>query len=544
MKKLLARIKPDCFEDIIAVLALFRPGPLESGMVDMFTRRKHGQEPIQYPHASLEPILRDTYGCIVYQEQVMLISSALGGFALNEADNLRKAMGKKKPEIMAKFSEQFVAGAVKNGCAESVATEIWANILKFGGYGFNKSHSTAYAVITYQTAFLKANFRAAFLAANLSCEMSSSAKVKDFLDDARRSNVDIRPPSIERSEWEFVPEEGAIRYGFGAIKGTGPKAIETLIAARSRLRVKNTVPTLHELCAELDSTEVGKVTWEALIKSGCFDAQGHNRGAILFALDRAQSEGARLAADRKSGQGSLFGGAAPAAATVRAASDGIDPAHAFSRADTLRAEFEALGFYLSGHPLEERGGLLALLSTVKIDELAGLPGGTEVTVSGLILSKSETIVKSGKLAGRRMCRFRLEDLKGSVSVTVFPRTFEENKQRIEEGQIVVARAKLEEGADEPALLLEEILTIEEALGRFQGGVLVSLLPDDEGQLEPLRALLQKHKGKNPFYLQVTGQDGRLRRVRAGNECRVAISESFAKDIDGLLGSGRVKLAKL
>ncbi len=544
MKKLLARIKPDCFEDIIAILALFRPGPLESGMVEMFTRRKHGQEAIQYPHPSLEPILRDTYGCIVYQEQVMLISSALGGFALNEADNLRKAMGKKKPEIMAKFSEQFVTGAVKNGCAENVAKEIWDNILKFGGYGFNKSHSTAYAVITYQTAFLKANFRAAFLAANLSCEMSSSAKVKDFLDDARRSTVEIRPPSIDRSEWEFVPEDGAIRYGFGAIKGTGPKAIEALIAARSRLQQKRTPATLHELCAELDSTEVGKVTWEALIKSGCFDLQGHNRGAILAALDRAQAEGARLAADRRSGQGSLFGGPAPASVSVKVVGDGIDESKAFTRAETLRAEFEALGFYLSGHPLEERGGLLALLSTVKVDELHGIPGGTEVTVSGLILSKSETIVKSGSLAGRRMCRFRLEDLKGSVSVTVFPRTFEENKHRIEEGQIVVARAKLEEGAEEPALLLEEILTIEEALARFQGGVLVSVAPEDDGQLDALRALLAKHRGKNPFYLQVTGQDGRLRRVRAGNECRVAISEAFARDIDLLLGRGRVKLAKV
>jgi DNA polymerase III subunit alpha len=543
MKKLLARVKPDCFEDLIAILALYRPGPLESGMADMFARRKHGEEAIAYPHPSIEAILKDTYGCIVYQEQVMLISSALGGFALNEADNLRKAMGKKKPEIMEKFSAQFVAGAVKNGCAENVAREVWDNILKFGGYGFNKSHSTAYAVLTYQTAYLKANFRSAFLAANMSCEMSSSAKVKEFLDDARRASVEIRPPNIEFSRWEFEPEERAIRFGFGAIKGTGPKAIEAMIGARARLAAKQTKPTLHELCSELDSTEVGKVTWEALIKSGCFDCQGHNRGAVLAALDLAQADGARRAADRKSGQGNLFGGAAPAARTATK-SDGIDDAKAFSRADTLRAEFESLGFYLSGHPLEERAGLLSLLSTVKIDELSSVPGGSEITVSGLILSKTENVVKSGTLAGRKMCRFRLEDLKGSVSVTCFPRTYEENKPRIEEGKIVVARAKVEEGAEEPALLLEEILTIEEALARFQGSVLVQIAPEDEGLLDDLRKLVLQHKGKNPFYLQVTGKDGKMRRVRAGSDCRVAISEGFARDVDLLLGRGRVRLAKM
>jgi len=369
--------------------------------------------------------------------------------------------------------------------------------------------------------------------------------VKDFLDDARRAGVEILPPSIERSQWEFVPEGSAIRFGFGAIKGTGPKAIEALVAARARLGEKGTAPQLHDLCGELESTDVGKITWEALIKSGCFDCQGHNRGAVMATLDRAPSDGARRAADRKAGQGDLFGGpAASAARTGAAGGDGIDDAKAWARAETLRAEFEALGFYLSGHPLEERGGLLALLSTARIDALSSVPSGTEITVSGLILSKSEVIVKSGSLAGRRMCRFRLEDLKGSVSVTCSPRTYEENKQRIEEGKIVVARARVEEGAEEPALLLEEIWGVEEALARFQGGVLVQVAPEDEGLLGELRTVFARHKGKNPLYLQVTGADGKLRRVRAGSDCRVAISETFARDIDGLLGRGRVKLARM
>jgi DNA polymerase-3 subunit alpha len=543
MKKLLGRIKPDCFEDLIAILALYRPGPLESGMVEMFTRRKHGDEAIQYPHPSLEPILRDTYGCIVYQEQVMLISSALSGFSLNEADNLRKAMGKKKPEIMQKFSEQFVSGAKANGCAEGVAREIWDNILKFGGYGFNKSHSTAYAVLTYQTAFLKANFRSAFLAANLSCEMSSSKKVKEFVDDARKAHVAILPPSAERSVWEFEPEGAGIRFGFGAIKGTGQKAIEALLAARARLRERKAAPTLHALCAEAEPVEVGKLCWEALIKAGAFDALDKDRGALLSGLEAAMSEGARAAADRRAGQGSLFGdapAAQPAAARNGAAGG---PAGTLSKADALRAEFEVLGFYLSGHPLEERAGLLALLSSVGIGDLAG-HGGGEVVVAGMILSKAETVVKSGSMAGRKMCRFRLEDLSGNVGVTCFPRTYEEQKARIEDGAVVICRARLEDGAEEPALLLEELWTVEDALARFQGGVVVRIEPEDEHLLADLRRIVAAHRGRSPLYLQVTGQDGRTRRVRAGGELRVAISERFAREVNALLGQGRVRLARL
>lgn len=544
MKKLLGRIKPDCFEDLIAILALYRPGPLESGMVEMFTRRKHGEEAIEYPHSSLEAILRDTYGCIVYQEQVMLISSALSSFSLNEADNLRKAMGKKKPEIMQKFSDQFVSGAKTNGCQESVAKEIWDNILKFGGYGFNKSHSTAYAVLTYQTAYLKANHRGAFLAANLSCEMSNAKKVKEFVDDARKSGVEMRPPSIERSVWEFEPEGEALRYGFGAIKGTGQKAIEALVAARADLRKRKSAPTLHALCEEVDAQTTGKVCWEALIKAGAFDALDKDRGALLASVEAVMAEGARAAADRRAGQGSLFGDG-PSSGSVGAKSASSGPrVGTLTKAEVLRAEFEVLGFYLSGHPLEERAGLLALLSSVGIDGLSGIPGGTEISVAGMILGKSEVVVKSGSMAGRKMCRFRLEDLSGNVGVTCFPRTYEEQRAKIEDGKVVLLKVKLEEGAEEPACLLEEIWTIEEALGRFQGGVVVNVAPEDEHLLPDLRRMVDDHKGRAPLYLQVQGLDGRTRRVRAGGDCRVAISEKFARDVDTLLGKGRVRLARV
>jgi DNA polymerase-3 subunit alpha len=546
MRKLLARLRPDRFEDLIAVLALYRPGPLESGMLDMFVRRKHGEEPVAYPHPSLEPILRDTYGCIVYQEQVMLMSSALSGFSLNEADNLRKAMGKKKPEIMAKFAEQFVAGARKSGCSEALAREIWDNIVKFGGYGFNKSHSTAYALITYQTAYLKANHRVEFLAANLACEMESSDKVKSLVDDAKRAHVAVLPPDVRRSCWAFEPEDGAIRFGLGAIKGTGEKAIAAFEAARARVLGRGAPLSLHELCRESDPTEVPKLCWEALIKAGAFDCGGHERGAVLAALEVALTESQRAAADRRAGQGSLFAAAAssPAGPATAPAGDGIDDSKAWPRADTLRAEREVLGFYLSGHPLEERAGLFAMLSTARVPELAERGGGSEVQVAGLIVQLATTVVKSGRYAGQKMARFRLEDLDGGVNVTVFPRAFDQFKHKLAEDAVVIVRAKVEERAEEPALLLDEVLTVDEALARFEGGVVVRIEPEDSALLPTLRETLLRHRGRRPVYFQVRGGDGSLRRVRAGPDYRVQITPQLAEQVDRLLGKGRVRLARV
>jgi DNA polymerase-3 subunit alpha len=541
MRKLLARLKPDCFEDLIAVLALYRPGPLESGMDDMFIRRKHGLEEIKYAHPVLEPILDDTYGCLVYQEQVMLIANHLADFTLNDADSLRKAMGKKKPEIMQKFSAQFLDGAVAKGCDPAAAQEIWDNIVKFGGYGFNKSHSTAYALITYQTAYLKANHRTAFLAANMSCEMQDSDKIKAFLDDARRSDIEVHLPDIARSGWHFEPEEGGIRFGFGAIKGTGEKAIRAIIAGRDTLEG---APSLFNLCQQIDGQEVPKLTWEALIKAGCFDVTGHDRGAILASLDLAMVDGARAARDRKAGQASLFGGPSDAPADEdTAASECIDPSKAFDRQTALRAEYEVLGFYLSGHPLEERAGLFRMLSTTTSVEIAARGAGTQIVLAGLILAKSEMVVKKGRSAGQKMARFQLEDLEGSVNVTVFPRTYEEQRERIQDGAVVVCVGKTDE-SDEPAMLLDEVLDIEQAIARFEGGLMIQVTPDDEGQLPELKQILGRHKGSRPLFLQVRGHDGRSRRVRAGKEATVAISAELANEVDRLLGVGRVSLARV
>jgi DNA polymerase-3 subunit alpha len=541
MRKLLSRLRPDCFEDLIAVLALYRPGPLESGMVDMFTRRKHGEEEIVYGHPLLEPILRDTYGCMVYQEQVMLISSQLSGFSLNDADNLRKAMGKKKPEVMQKFAAQFLEGAVANGCDEKIASETWDNIVKFGGYGFNKSHSTAYALITYQTAYLKAHHRSVFLAANMSCEMQDSDKIKDLVDDAHRAKIPVLPPHIAESDWHFRSDGESIRFGFGAIKGTGKKAIDHIVEARGRVEGEL---GLHALCSEVDPTEAGRVAWEALIKSGCFDCTGQDRGAIHAALDAAMADSARAAEDRRRGQGDLFGGGGEEDEVAPAQDDGIDPSKAWDRGTTLSAEREVLGFYLSGHPLEERAGLFRILSNVSTEDLGERPGGSEVLIAGLIIQFSESMVRSGRMEGHKMARFRLEDLHGNVPVTCFPRTYAEYKDKLEEDAVVICRAKLEEREDEAALLLEEVLTPDEAIESFRGGILLRLEPSDRAVLGDLEKVLSDHRGALPAFLEIEGEDGHRRRVRLEANRNLKVSHELVRDVEGLLGPGRMKLARM
>ena len=553
MRKLLARLKPDCFDDVIAVLALYRPGPLESGMVDMFVDRKHGREDITYPHESLIPILESTYGCLVYQEQVMLASVDLSGFSLNDADNLRKAMGKKKPEIMQKFSAQFVEGAVANGCDEETARTTWDNIVKFGGYGFNKSHSAAYALITYQTAYLKAHHRTDFLAANFSCEMSDSDKIKDFIDDSKKAGIRTLMPSAAASEWEFLPEavaDGgeAIRFGFGAVKGTGRAAIEAMCKARAKMLEDGKELGFHEMITAVDPHNMGRIAWEAVIKAGAFDELGHNRGALLAALDSAMSDASQLAKDRRSGQSSMFDafGGAEEETPDAPKNDGIDQRHDLPKAEVLTLEHEVLGFYLSGHPLEERAGLVSLLSSCPIRNLDELSqnGGGEVRLAGLVLQKAELVVKSGKMAGAKMCRFRLEDLSGSVSVTCFPRTYADARDIIEDGAVLLVKGKLEEGSDEPAILLDDVFSLSDALSRFRGGLELRIEPSDRPKLGALKEACDRNRGESPLYLQTMGDDGMTRRVKANRGQGVAISEEFATELCELLGHDRVGIVRI
>ena len=302
MRELLARLKPDTFEDVIAVLALYRPGPLGSGMADMFVKRKHGEEEVEYPHECLKPILEETYGVIVYQEQVMRIANILAQFSMNQADALRKAMGKKKPEVMAKFKEQFIEGALKDGHARGFSKELFETIEYFAGYGFNKSHSAAYAMLTFQTAYLKTHYPIEFMAANLTTERNNSDKVKEFVDEAARMEIPILPPDVNTSCSHFNVEDGSVRFGLSALKGVGSRAAELLEEERENGAFKS----LEDLCERLDPAVANKTALEALARAGAFEPLGMTRRLAFESIDEAMRGAAAAREDRRKGQGLLF----------------------------------------------------------------------------------------------------------------------------------------------------------------------------------------------------------------------------------------------
>ncbi|HEX6810427.1 MAG TPA: DNA polymerase III subunit alpha [Planctomycetota bacterium] len=534
MRELLTRLKPDTFEDVIAVLALYRPGPLGSGMVDMFVRRKHGEEEAQYPHASTKPILEPTYGVIVYQEQVMQISAVIGGFSMTEADNLRKAMGKKKPEVMAKFKDQFIAGARAQGHGEKFAKELFETMEHFAGYGFNKSHSTAYALVTYQTAWLKAHYQVEFTAANLTVESSNSDKIKEFVDEARRSGMPILPPSVNLSQRYFSVEAKSIRYGLGAIKGVGTRAADAIAAERRR---GGDFSSLEDLCERLDGNMLNKTALEALVQAGALDGLGRTRAGNLAAIEAALRSSAAAREDRRRGQKMLF--AAPQFAARMAADEGAAewPEH-----DRLAREKESLGFYLSGHPFERRGPFLRRIAGQTTQSLAGMEPGSDVRIAGMISSVRVMQIKQGKNAGQKMARFQLEDLDGQVSVTCFARNYATMKDRIVDDAIVFVSGRIDGSAEERSLLLDQLEPADEVVRREVAGLVLHLHGNlaTDGNLERIAQALSNHRGQQRVHLDVDdGND--CYRVRTDDGVRV--TEGLLDDLALLVGSENMSFTR-
>ncbi len=407
--EMVRKLRPSRFEDVIAAGALYRPGPLDSGMVDVFIDRKHGREKVTYPHPLLEPVLKDTYGVIVYQEQVMQISQVLGGYSLGRADLLRRAMGKKKAEVMQQERAGFLEGCARNGVDSKLAGEIFDLMEKFAEYGFNKSHSAAYGLITIQTAWLKAHHPVEFMAALLTSEKDNTDKVVSYITEARAAGHDVLPPDINRSDLEFSVAEGRIRFGLGAIKGVGEAAIEAVLEARGA----GSFEDLFQFCERVDSRRVNRKVIEALVKAGAFDFEKKPRRQLFESIDRALDRGSSSQRDRLVGQSSLFGLLAPPAASQRTGD--YASAEEWTEKERLTFEKEAIGFYVSGHPLHQYEKELrryarsaASVQSARRDE--------RVTVAGIISALRERPTKTGK----RMAWVTLEDLTGSVPVVCFP----------------------------------------------------------------------------------------------------------------------------
>src|SRR5216684_2691018 len=406
--------RPSCFEDVIAAGALYRPGPLDSGMVDVFIDRKHGRQKVVYPHPKLEPVLKDTYGVIVYQEQVMQISQVLGGYSLGRADLLRRAMGKKKAEVMQKERAGFLEGCSHNGVDPKVAGEIFDLMEKFAEYGFNKSHSAAYGLITIQTAWLKAHHPLEFMAALLTSEKDNTDKVVSYIAEARSAGREVLPPDVNHSDLEFSVVDGRIRFGLGAIKGVGESAIEAVLEARSSGPFKG----LFEFCERVDSRRVNRKVIEALVKAGAFDFERRTRRQLFESIDRALDRGSSAQRDRLVGQGSLLGlfGSNPTDAAARPASSGdYGPPEEWPEKERLAFEKEAIGFYVSGHPLHQYEKELRRYARPAIS-IQNARKDERVTVAGVISALRERPTRAGK----RMAWATLEDLTGSVPVVCFP----------------------------------------------------------------------------------------------------------------------------
>jgi DNA polymerase-3 subunit alpha len=428
-REILKKLKPDCLEDIVAAVALYRPGPLEGGMVEDFIDRKHGRKKVEYPHPWLEPVLKDTYGVIVYQEQVMQIAQVLGGYSLGGADLLRRAMGKKKPEEMAKQKEKFMEGAAGLKVDAKIADSVFELMAFFAGYGFNRSHSAAYGWVTYQTAYLKHHYPHEFMAGLMSCDADNIDNVVKFIAEARAMGLVVERPDINESLQDFSVNQRetgkVIRFGMGAVKGVGANAVDAILEART---ADGAFTSVFELCRRVDSQKCNRRVLEQLVKSGAFDGMpgGHHRAQLLAALDAALERGASEQRDRRSGQTSLFGllaGPSPSDAAKPAVQQGesypeLEP---WSPKQLLAFEKEALGFYISGHPLDRYRGDLQRYATASTSDFGmGAKSQGEHSIGGIVSQYREMITKKGD----KMARFMLEDAGGTLEVIAFPKTFE------------------------------------------------------------------------------------------------------------------------
>lgn len=537
MRELLQKMQPDVFEDIVAILALYRPGPLGSGMVDSFVDRKHGREPIEYPHESLEPILKETYGVMVYQEQIMRISNALAGFTLEEADNLRKAMGKKKPEVMEKFKGKFVDGGEKNGVKRKTATEIWETMAFFAGYGFNKSHTVAYGLVTYQTAWLKANHPKEFLAACMSIDRGDADKVAVYLEECRRDGTQVLVPDINQSALDFAIRDGAIRFGLGAIKGVGEKPVEAILEARARLG--RPFRTLIEVFEEIDTRSINRSVYEAMIHAGAFDWTGHPRARVSAALETLMKIAQNRQADKRAGQMDLFGalkGAAEADITLPDVAE-------WPLREKLNREKEALGLFLSDNPLNQHASLLARFSTHAIEDLGTLEHRTEVTIGGSVQGVRVAVTKRGRSAGKKFAMFKVAGLAGvGIQSIAFAEDYEKITEFLEDDAIGLFTGVVDQSREEPNLRVIDAIPVEQVLSRQIDRVILILDDPPEHVLRDVKDTITHHSGATPVYLSFPGVDGNdAELIRCGTKFKIRVTEDSIDALGRVVGRENVSL---
>jgi DNA polymerase-3 subunit alpha len=551
IRDLLVKMKPDRFADLIAILALYRPGPLNGGMVDSYVNRKHGREKPVYPHPVMKDVLEETHGVMVYQEQVMRILNRLGGIELSVAYATIKAISKKKTDIIAQGRKSFVDGAVAQGLDAKQAAEIFELIEFFGGYGFNKSHSTAYALVLYHTAWLKTHYPTEFMAAVLSSEMDGSEREKFFvehIDDCRRMGLEVVPPDINQCRAEFtVSKDNKILFGLLAIKGVGLKAIDAIVEAREK---HSPFTSLTDLFERVPSGVVGAACAEALIKAGAFDSLGGHRAQWLAVLPRSVKDGQAAQESRRRGQVDMFGmfepdgpatsnGSAP-----KAAGASLPDVPPMPDAERLAEEKKVLGFYMTSHPLTRHSGMLAALATHRVADLQGIAEKAEVVLGGMINGVQFKSVQKSRSGLTRMAKLTFEDLSGSTPAMLWPEEYSKNEAMVKDDTICFVRGTMNRTRDPAELVISKIITMEKGAAELSRGVVVRVTkgvtqgPD----LEKLLRVVRNYPGNLDLYLEVFGIENVRRAIcKAGSNLKIRHDDKLLADLELYLGTGNVRL---
>ncbi|KUO49018.1 MAG: DNA polymerase III subunit alpha [Desulfitibacter sp. BRH_c19] len=496
MRAILKNLKPDRFSDLIALVALYRPGPLGSGMVDDFINSRHGEIAVKYLHPKLEPILKDTYGVILYQEQVMRIASDLAGFSLGQADLLRRAMGKKKPEIIAKQKQVFIEGCIKNTIKEKIAEEIFDLMAYFAGYGFNKSHSAAYALVAYQTAYLKANYPTEYMAALLSSIIGNTDKNIFYIEECQRLGIEILPPDVNESAVDFSVHENKIRFGLAAVKNVGEGAIRGIINSRQK---NGNFTSLIDFCCKVDSSCLNKRVLENLIKCGAFNYLNTPRSQLLAIMDKAMEIGQKNQNDLKSGQLSFFdmsGG--DFAREIK-----MPDLEEFSKRDILAMEKETMGLYISGHPINEYLANLRSQTSNNIEELTDNMEGSTVVIGGVVSRIKRSVTKKGEA----MAYVTLEDNTGSVDCLIFPSVLVQFARLIKEDSVIRIEGRISCQNDEMKVIASSIKAIEK--DSEQTLIIYCTQSSNKQVLESIKKLLISNSGDIPVYIEFAGFNKKL-----------------------------------
>ncbi|HWP81277.1 MAG TPA: DNA polymerase III subunit alpha [Bacteroidota bacterium] len=531
MQDYLRKLRPSSIHDLVAMNALYRPGPMEN--IPEFIDRKNGRGRIEYVHPKLEPILKETYGVIVYQEQVMRIASEIAGFSLAKADLMRRAMGKKDKALMAEQKKEFVNGAVQNGIDKKVAAEIFDLIEKFASYGFNKSHSVAYSVLAYQTAYLKAHYPAEYMAATLTSEIGDTDKIVLFIDDCRKLGIDVLPPDVNESGVNFVVTPKGIRFGLSAIKNVGVGAVEEIVRARSR---EGLFQDIFDFCSRVDLRTVNKKTIESLIQAGAFDSLHSHRAQLFDVAERAMAFGQSAQENTGRGQSSLFEGGTAKRLAVRPALPAVAP---WSELEKLSREKAVLGFYVSGHPLLKFSDEIESFATARFGEPEKVKSGSLVRVCGVVSSVKRKIDKRENM----MAFVTLEDFSGKGECIVFSDAFQKYGPILQPESMVMVIGKGESNGDALKIIANEIIPMEQVRDRLTKSVNLFLNLDtaDENTVVELRKVMEEHRGRCMCYITVTGGGKAKNTVYLARRHAVNPSIEFIHAVKELLGPAAVRL---